>query len=58
MEEDLTIEKAETLIRILENYLLKGELGILKKYTMADKSQTEYKIKELKEFIKNNCPKI
>ena len=52
MEESLTIEKAEQLVRILENFLLKGELGLLKKYTFADKLQTEDKIKELKEFIK------
>ena len=44
-------EKAKQLVRILENFLLKGELGLLKKYTFSDKIQTENKIEELKKII-------
>ena len=44
-------EKAKQLLRILENFLLKGELGLLKKYTFSDKIQTENKIEELKKII-------
>lgn len=44
-------EKAKQIIKVLEQWLEKGEKGQLKKYTFSDKIQTEKRIKELKTFL-------
>jgi len=44
-------EKAKQMIKVLEQWIEKGESGKLKKYTFSDKKQTEKRIKELKTFL-------
>ncbi len=44
-------EKAEQLIRILKAWIIKGESGKLKIYTLSSKLQTEDKIKELELYL-------
>jgi len=44
-------EKAEQIIRILKEWIIKGESGKLKRYTLSSKLQAEEKIKELELYL-------
>ena len=44
-------EKAEQIIRILKSWIIKGESGKLKNFSLSSKIQTEEKIKELENYL-------
>ena len=47
----MTSEKAQQIIRVLENWIKNGENWKLKKYSFSEKVKTEKKIDELKLYL-------